>query len=284
MAKITRKTAYIFAENAASTDVEQFASKQQTGEPNYTADPAIIQALAAWGVGWSDALNPTNNSQWKQDRNAVDLVATYQIAYILQQGIPEWDSGTTYYTNSVVQYDGVFYISLVDDNINQTPPTGSNSYWRNMSAVPTQTILTSGSGTYTPPAGCISINVRLVGGGGGATGAGGSTTFGGFTAAGGAAGNGTGAGGAASGGNLNLSGAAGSSVDGQGGSSFFGGAGTSAASAAANSGSGANGGGSGGYVEGSVASPGSINYAVGGGGSGTQAGGSGIIIIQEFYY
>ena len=56
--------------------------------------------------------------------------------------------------------------------------------------VPTQQIFTSGSGTYTTPAGVKWIRVRMVGGGGGAYGAlagggngnagavGGSTTFG----------------------------------------------------------------------------------------------------------
>ena len=70
---------------------------------------------------------------------------------------------------------------------------------------PTRQVFTSGSGTYTTPAGTTRINVRMVGGGGGgggsgtasntAGGNGGSTTFSTFTAAGGTGGS-TGTGGA----------------------------------------------------------------------------------------
>lgn len=309
MAKITRKTAYIFAENAASNDVEQFASKQQTGTPNYTSDPAIIQALSAWGDGWSQALNPTNNSEYKQDRNGVDLVATYQIAYILQQGIAEWDSGTTYYEYSFVSYNGQIYISTANDNLNNTP--GSSSQWQQMlfassTAQPTRTVLTSGSGTYTPPSGCVRIYARLVGGGGGGAGnsgngtAGGSTTLGNsLTAGGGSAGttSAAGAGGSASGGSVNISGGAGAGGTaneiGPGGASAFG----SGYVPGTNSGAGggsieAYGGGGGAYLEAIISNPSAMSYAVGAGGTGGSGspgfggvpGAAGIIIIEEYFY
>lgn len=290
MAKITRVTSIIFASGASGTDIEQFGSKVQTGTPNYSTDPAVIQALAAWSTGWSSALVVANKSEYKQDRNAVDYVASYQIGYLLQQGISEYDSATPYYTNSVVQYGGLFYISLIDNNSGNQPDINPSD-WRNMSASPTTTVKTSGSGTYTPPAGCVFISVRMVGGGGGG-GAGGSTggntTFGGFTAGGG--GGSGGAAGASTGGSVNIAGGCGTS-DGQGGSSYFGGAGYLTNPPAANSGSGAGGtsgtpiaGSSGGYLEGSISAPGSISYAVGAGGTGTHAGAAGIIIITEFYY
>ena len=281
--KIIRKTASIFCGglSAGSDQVEQFGSKVVTGTPNYSVDPAVIQELSAWADGWKPALNATNNSEYLQDRNAVDLVATYQIAYLLQQGIPEWDSATPYFINSIVKYGGIFYNSLVDNNTGNEPDT-SPTDWVNMSAQPTQTVLSAGSGTYTPPARCLFITINMVGGGGGSTGDGGDTTFGTLTAGHGTGGVG-GAGGAASGGSVNIGGASGS-TNGQSGSSYFGGAGTNSASAAAHSGSGAGGGGAGGYVEGAIPSPGTISYSVGSGGSGTYAGGSGIIIVTEFYY
>ena len=46
----------------------------------------------------------------------------YQLAYLLQQGIAEWDSGTTYYTNSVVQNGGSIYIDGFCGG--QLPPCG----------------------------------------------------------------------------------------------------------------------------------------------------------------
>ena len=89
MAKITRKTSTIFAGAAPAQDIEQFGSKVQTGTPNYTTDPNTIQDVAAWGDGWSQALVVANNSEYKQDRNAVDYVASYQISYLLQQGLAD---------------------------------------------------------------------------------------------------------------------------------------------------------------------------------------------------
>lgn len=305
MAKITRVTSTVFANGASGTDIEQFGSKVQTGTPNYTNDPAVIQSLAAWSTGWSAALVVANNSEYKQDRNAVDYVAFYQLSYLLQQGIPEWDSGTTYYINSVVQNSGNFFISLTDTNLGNTPPaTGSNSNWHSLSTQPTRTVLTSGSGTYTPPTRCIGILVQMIGGGGGgaatgAGGAGGDTTFSTFTAGGGGGGLTTstgGAGGTASGGSVNISGQGGGATSGDGGSSFFGGAGSIFAhAAAANSGSGGGssgtgttgGGGAGGYIEVSVSAPTAVSYGVGAAGAagsgGAGAGGSGLIIITEYY-
>ena len=80
---------------------------------------------------------------------------------------------------------------------------------------PTRTVLTSGSGTYTVPAGCTRINVRMVGAGAGgfgdaAGGAGNATTFGALTANGGGVpvngGTAQTAAATASGGDINISG------------------------------------------------------------------------------
>jgi hypothetical protein len=330
MSKIVRKTAQIFAQNAISTDIEQFASMVVTGSPNYSNDPDVIQSLSAWGEGWTAALT-VNNTEFKQDRNAVDYVASYQIAYILQQGIPEWDSGTTYYTNSIIQYGGQLFQSLVDSNLNNTPPsTGNNSYWRIVSIIgaltsPTRTVLTSGSGTYTPPTGCVRIYFRMVGGGGGGAGSntsiglagqnGGNTTLGSYTANGGGGGStsGPGAGGTSTFGSFNVNGGPGSfflnsNTGANGANSIFGGAGQSTYgdyldgfNAVANSGAGGGGaastdsvsgggGGAGGYGELQIVNPTSMSYSVGAAGAGGSGyynggnGGSGVIIIDEFYY
>jgi hypothetical protein len=100
----------------------------------------------------------------------------------------------------------------------------SKTYGGVNQTAPTTQIFTSGSGTYTTPAGVVWLKVRIAAGGGGgggvgsgnnggAGGTGGNTTFGTslLTANGGAGGAnlGNGAGGTASGGNLNLTGSAG---------------------------------------------------------------------------
>ena len=175
MAKITRKTAVLFGINASSTQIEQFGSKEQLGSLVYSIDPDVIQGLPAWSQGWSSAQYLQVFAPYYQDRNAVDLVNLYQAAYCLEMGIPEWDNATPYYIYSVVQYLGQIFISLIDSNINNIPPVGgSNGNWSNIAfpstgtaISPTTTVLKSGSGTYTPPVGCVRIFVRMVGGGGG---------------------------------------------------------------------------------------------------------------------
>jgi len=182
-------------------------------------------------------------------------------------------------------------------------------------------VFTSGSGTYTTPAGCRAIFVRMVGGG--SSGAtyladnvgGGATTFGSsfLTCNGASAGTGgqPGAGGTATGGDINFTGAAGGAGTassagpaGSGGSSPFGGGGIggttgqAGGNAATNSGSGGGGGAvsssvgraggsAGGYLEKLITSPSATySYAIGAGGSGVSNagnGGAGIIIVQEFY-
>ena len=117
--------------------------------------------------------------------------------------------------------------------------------------VPTVTVYTSGTGTYTTPAGALYLTVEMLGGGGGGGGsgtgspgnggAGNNTTFGTtFLVANGGGGGGAaagagGAGGTASGGDINLTGGAGGAgitigtgagvgYGGMGGVSVFGGA------------------------------------------------------------
>jgi hypothetical protein len=176
---------------------------------------------------------------------------------------------------------------------------------------PTRTVLTSGAGTYTRPAGCTRIFGCMIGGGGGgagsgtapgATGAGGDTTFGTLTAGGGsgAASNAGGGGGAATNGDVNITGGSGAqcgslatSPGGMGASSPFGGGGACGASstgsaAMSNTGAGGGGaasagtvypgggGGAGGYLERLIIGPSATySYAVGAGGSGGAGGTSG---------
>lgn len=191
------------------------------------------------------------------------------------------------------------------------------------SAVPTVTRLTSGSGTYNWKAGVQWIEVEMVGGGGGGGGTGGSggnggdTTFGSWVAG---KGNGGASGGSAGVGTanttstgtvlINLTGSSGgtgqntpSTGGGPGGAGPWGGAGQGGFSAGglpgvANSGSGGGGaassgaasqpgGGAGSYLKFIPATATSFSYAVGSGGTAGSgngsAGGSGVIIIKEFY-
>jgi hypothetical protein len=185
-------------------------------------------------------------------------------------------------------------------------------------ALPAMTVqyLTSGtSATYTTPANCRAIKVKMIGGGGGGGGtgatAGGTTTFNSINANGGgagAAGGGSGGTGSASlrlaGGDGNGGYAVTNGLSSSGGVGPFGGAGrgsndalggaTTAGKANTGAGGGGSrdnsGGGAGEYVEIFISSPSATyTYTVGAGGTaGTGAfnggnGGSGLIIVEEYY-
>lgn len=123
MGKITRQTFIQFGVNVnAAADICEFGTPA-TGSPVYTNVIATLQALTAWTTGWA-AETIANNRPFLEDMNAVCYVFSYMIAYILQMGVPEWDAGTTYFTNSIVQYNGVLYQSLIDNNLNITPVVG----------------------------------------------------------------------------------------------------------------------------------------------------------------
>lgn len=130
MAKILRATLIQFGVSGPTSSFGQFGSKE-AGTPQTTQNVAIIQQLAAWTQGWQDAVVAGNKAAYLEDMNGWCFVHSYQLAYVLQSGIPEWDSGTTYYTNSVVQANnGQWFSSLVDNNLNNAPPvSSSNSFW-----------------------------------------------------------------------------------------------------------------------------------------------------------
>lgn len=121
MAKITRVYHRLFGASAGATDVGQFGSFA-SGSPTYSKNADTIMALANWAAGWLSAAVGANNNPFLEDRNAVDLVHSQQIGYLLQQGIAEWDAQTPYYTGSFCTYGGVPYTSITDNNVGNNPP------------------------------------------------------------------------------------------------------------------------------------------------------------------
>ena len=109
MTKITRATQTIFGGTGVTSDFGEFGSLAASA-PVTTKNPATIQSLPAWLAGWAAATIGTLIPAY-QDMNSVHFLAFYQICYILQMGISEYDAGTSYYTNSVCQFNGQFYIS-----------------------------------------------------------------------------------------------------------------------------------------------------------------------------
>lgn len=115
MARITRAFQKIFAINA--TNNGQFGSAQ-LGTKLLTSDPATIQALAAFENGWDDAIIGAKRFPPEEEMQSLQYLNTYQIAYMFQEGIPEYDASTTYYQKSIVKKTGTYelYGSVTDNN------------------------------------------------------------------------------------------------------------------------------------------------------------------------
>lgn len=81
-------------------------------------------------LGWTVEIPPHQYENFVQHRQDQAL------AYLMQRGIPEWDSSTEYFTaKSVVLFGGKLWIALANSQ-NQTPAVGS-TYWAEM--IPTDT-------------------------------------------------------------------------------------------------------------------------------------------------
>lgn len=115
MAKITREPQLIFGGSlVANNNIAKFGSLK-IGTPAYSLDPSDIQTTEYLN-GWAAAV-VNNNAPALQDMNGLFYLTTYQLAYLMQAGIAEWNAATTYYIGSLVNdtYGNVFK-SLIDTN------------------------------------------------------------------------------------------------------------------------------------------------------------------------
>ena len=126
MAKLSRQTLLWFGSNSDSSSIGVYGSLA-AGSPTYSKVIATIQSLAAWGSGWKGAIIASERPAL-QDFNALQYVHGYELCYLFEMGIPEWDSGTVYYQNSFCQVAGTIYYSLQDNNQGNSPAS-SPTYW-----------------------------------------------------------------------------------------------------------------------------------------------------------
>lgn len=136
MPAATRIKALKFASAAGADEIGVFGSLA-AGSPATSTNPDTVQDTAEWLAGWYDAV-VGGNSPAIEDMNAVFYVLAYQIFYLMEQGIPEWNAETTYFQGSIVKGAGALYVSVTDDNLNN--PLSDASNWQ---------ILGSITGTYT---------------------------------------------------------------------------------------------------------------------------------------
>lgn len=130
MTKYTRLTGKVFGSSATASgddpEIGQFGSAL-TGEYRGTTDVATIQNLPAWQKGFIGCVTPNTQFPPLPEMTGFGKVLSQQICYLLQQGVAEWDSGTTYYENNWCAYNGSLYISKSDENINNLPT--NVTYW-----------------------------------------------------------------------------------------------------------------------------------------------------------
>ena len=132
---LTRKQQKIFAGNTTITDeqIAVFGSKTKTGTMQFSLDPDSIQT-ESWGEGWQGA-TVLEQAPFEEDFNAVGFVDSYNIAYLLQKGIPEYSDNTTYFKGSiclVIDNDKpTLYYSKTDNNTGNNPATDSTN-WANL--------------------------------------------------------------------------------------------------------------------------------------------------------
>jgi microcystin-dependent protein len=158
--KIPRATQLQFGLNGDQSHYGQFGSAA-AGSPFFTKDPATIQALDAFiNNGFKEAVDSGDKAAFLEDLNGAFLLAFRQIAYLFQQGIPEWDPNTPYFTGGMAQ-DGAgnVYVSLVNGNIgNPLPAQVSNGFWQyfNPATVPSGSIYAFA--TSNPPLGYLNCD------------------------------------------------------------------------------------------------------------------------------
>lgn len=129
MPKIERETQKIFASQAGSREITEFGTAKDT-DPVYTDDVGQIQNENFLN-GWQSALLP-DKSPWQEDMNALFYAITSQLGYLFQDGLPEYDTGTTYYTGALVKVingsNVTIYKSLADNNTGNA--VSNTGYWK----------------------------------------------------------------------------------------------------------------------------------------------------------
>lgn len=115
MAKLDRQTQEIFCSQGGSQQITAFGTAKND-TPTYTSDIAQIQNNN-FLYGWTSALLP-DKAPFKEDSNGLFYLLTRQLAYLFQEGIPEYDPNTNYSQNAFARgiSSADIYVSLIPDN------------------------------------------------------------------------------------------------------------------------------------------------------------------------
>lgn len=153
MAAIPRKAQKVFGSTYASSPSGNIAQIGSTagGSPVYSSDLDTIQSLTAFLNGFASQ-TVKNSSPVLQEFNALMLMLTQQIAYLLQNGIPEWLTSEPYFNGNVCRVGSVLYTSLTDNNTGHNPTTDTNNWTPTVPSAPAATP------AYKLPAAWVNFN------------------------------------------------------------------------------------------------------------------------------
>jgi len=130
MARITRKNQKIFAGSASNNG--QFGSAQ-AGTKVLSSDLDTLQALTAFVNGWNDATISSQKLPTLEEMQALHYITTTQLAYLFQEGIPEYNAATEYHQYSIVKKPSTYeiYGSKTNTNTgNALPSATDNTDWQ----------------------------------------------------------------------------------------------------------------------------------------------------------
>lgn len=153
MANLVRKNQKVFAANALNNG--QFGSLQ-TGAKVLSSDLDVLQGLSAYQNGWNDAVVSGEQLPSLEEFQALNYINSYQTAYLLQKGIPEWNAETDYHIGDIAREIGgsKIYRSLTNNNTGNALTNAAN--WKiwdvavNKFSTPfVQSQITSGTISYS---------------------------------------------------------------------------------------------------------------------------------------
>lgn len=122
MANLTRYKQKIFANNSDQVGVFGTGVNKETSKNVETLQSNDYEG------GWSEAIVTNKNYPIWQEMDGVQYGFSYQLAYLLQKGMPEWLSTETYYTNDFCKLGSIIYYSLQDNNTGHNP-AANDGYW-----------------------------------------------------------------------------------------------------------------------------------------------------------
>ncbi len=90
----------------------------QAGSPTLNNDIAVLQSLDAFSTGLTAVVQSGKKLPPLEEIQALFKITTQQIAYILENGIPEYSNVTTYYINHIVREAATtkLYKSVINNN------------------------------------------------------------------------------------------------------------------------------------------------------------------------